>query len=88
MFTYNTTVVILQSGEPNDELMMVLKDPHYLNRVQYVKGCALTTRSLDKVHMKTASACFLFSSKFLYNGALEEDAATVMRALVPNLTLR
>lgn len=36
--TVNTSVVILNSTEPSEELVSILNDPAYSSRVQYIKG--------------------------------------------------
>lgn len=80
--TVNSHVVILSPNEPNEEMKMILGDPMYMNRVQYVIGSVVNPRSLEKVRIHEANACFIFSSKFATASASEDDAATVMRALV------
>eukprot|EP00158_Paraphelidium_tribonemae_P009403 Partr_v1_DN28856_c0_g1_i3_m33832 putative Potassium large conductance calcium-activated channel, subfamily M, alpha member 1 len=79
--TVNTHVVVLNPREPTDDLKAILSDPMYINRVQYVVGNVMNPRSLEKVRINEAKACFVFSSKYASDNASEEDAATVMRAL-------
>jgi hypothetical protein len=79
--TVNTHVVILNPSEPSEELKLLLDDPFYANRVQYVKGSPMDSKSLRKVRIQEAKACFVFSSKYATEDAVHDDACTVMRAL-------
>ncbi|KAJ3221288.1 hypothetical protein HK099_003615 [Clydaea vesicula] len=75
--TITTKLVILQPFEPSDELQLTLNDVAYKSKVQYVKGSALSFRSLEKVKASSAEAFFLLTSKFGTDGDLESiDAAT------------
>lgn len=78
---FNTSVVILGPEEPSEEISVLLADPIYSHRVQYVKGSILESRSNEKVLIKYAQACFIFSSKYTSQKSNEEDADTVMRAI-------
>lgn len=80
--TVNTHVVILNLAEPSESMKEILFDPAYVNRVQYVRGSAMQVRSLEKVRIHEAAACFIFSSKYATENASEDDSKTVMRALV------
>ncbi|KAI3657470.1 hypothetical protein MP638_002733 [Amoeboaphelidium occidentale] len=77
----NTHIIILQPNEPSEELQNLLLDPMYVNRVQYIIGTVMNDRSLEKIRIHEAAACFVLSSKYVTEEAREEDAATVMRAL-------
>ncbi|KAI3650905.1 hypothetical protein MP228_004386 [Amoeboaphelidium protococcarum] len=77
----NTHVVILSPNEPSEELKLILENPMYINRTQYVKGSVMNLRSLEKVRIKEVKACFIFSSKYATSNASEDDAKTAMRAL-------
>jgi hypothetical protein len=80
--TVNTHVVIFNMNEPTEELKLILNDPRYVRRVQYVRGSAMDIRTLEKVRIQEATACFIFSSKYATENATDDDAKTVMRALV------
>jgi hypothetical protein len=77
-------VIILNPEEPSEDVKIIIDDPMYINRVQYVRGSALDSRSLEKVRIHEAKACFIFSSKYAGStrDVSDEDAQTVMRALV------
>ncbi|KAJ3385227.1 hypothetical protein HDU92_003159 [Lobulomyces angularis] len=79
--TITTKLVILQPFEPSDELQLTLNDVAYKSKVQYVKGSALSFRSLEKVKASSAEAFFLLTSKFGTDGDLESiDAASILKA--------
>jgi hypothetical protein len=46
--TLLTHVVLVAPDEPSEELKTLLTDPVYSNRVQYVKGSAMSFRTLKK----------------------------------------
>ena len=71
---------------------MLINDPIYINRVQYIIGSVVNSRSLEKVRIGECKAAFIFSSKHATKNAAHDDAVTVMRALAlkknaPNLPL-
>ncbi|CAG8624406.1 14795_t:CDS:10, partial [Acaulospora morrowiae] len=78
--TVNTYVVILNPEEPPDDVVLLLEDPAFVNRVQYVKGSSAFRRSLVKAKAESASAAFLLAPKFTKNDD-EIDAAQLMRSL-------
>lgn len=79
--TITTTIVILNPYEPSEELLALLSDPLYTNRIKYVKGSVMSFRSLDKVKAKEAKAVFIFAGWTGERGDIG-DAEGVMRALV------
>ncbi|CAJ0910429.1 17741_t:CDS:10, partial [Entrophospora sp. SA101] len=78
--TMSTEVVVLNHEEPEENIALLLEDPAFTTRVQYVKGSATLRRSLEKVRIDIASAVFLLSKKFSKNDD-EDDAAQILRAL-------
>ncbi|CAG8500744.1 6045_t:CDS:10 [Cetraspora pellucida] len=80
MSTMNTFALILNPDEPDDDTALLLEDPAFVNRVQYIKGSSAFRRSLEKVKADTASAAFLLSPKRSSNRD-KDDAAQIMRAL-------
>ena len=77
-----THVVLLNPNEPNEDLVQLLRDPVYGNRVKYVKGSSISFRCLQKARVKQAEACFVLSSRYSKQDDVDDDALTVMRALV------
>ncbi|CAG8497702.1 18969_t:CDS:10 [Racocetra persica] len=80
MTTMNTFALILNPDEPDDDTALLLEDPAFINRVQYIKGSPAFRRSLEKVKADTASAAFLLSPKFSSNRD-KDDAAQIIRSL-------
>jgi hypothetical protein len=80
--TLLTDVVILSSNEPSDELISLLTDPIYSNRVQYIKGTAMSFKSLRKAKVSNCTAAFVLASPISDVEPVEEDARTVMRCVV------
>lgn len=80
--TMKTHVVLLSPGEPSMELETLLSDPVYSNRVRYVRGSAMSFRSLQKVHLLRCSAAFVLASRLSQDEPVQEDAKTVMRCVV------
>ncbi|GAO52706.1 hypothetical protein SAICODRAFT_68490 [Saitoella complicata NRRL Y-17804] len=78
-----TRVVILHPAEPDEELKLVLAQPMYSQRVTYVKGSAVSFRSLQKVKAASASAAFLLAhhSEPESDDLDEMDAQQMMAAL-------
>jgi hypothetical protein len=81
MRTLLTHVVIIGYNEPEEELVSLMTDPVYANRVQYVKGSVMSFRSLQKAHLCSAAAAFVLASKISDVEPVEEDARTVMRCV-------
>ncbi|KAJ3000871.1 hypothetical protein HDV02_002334 [Globomyces sp. JEL0801] len=79
--TLTTKIVILAPDEPSAELEALLHDPVYSQRVQYVKGSAISFKALKKVKAENAVAAFILSSKVSDVSPVEEDSKTVMRCL-------
>ncbi|KAJ3271957.1 hypothetical protein HDV01_006091 [Terramyces sp. JEL0728] len=75
------TVVLMAIDEPNEELLALLSDPVYSNRVKYIKGSPISFRSLQKARADVACASFILSSRISDISPVEEDAKTVMRCL-------
>ncbi|KAI8584387.1 hypothetical protein K450DRAFT_219626 [Umbelopsis ramanniana AG] len=76
-----TKVVVLCPYEPSEELNILLNDPSYASRVQYVKGSATSFHHLNKARADVASAAFLLSSKLTHGDQEREDAQQLTRAL-------
>jgi Calcium-activated BK potassium channel alpha subunit len=76
-----TDVILLNSSEPSAELESLLADSIYSNRVKYVKGSAMSFRSLGKAKAGTAKAAFVLASRISDCEPIEEDAKTVMRCV-------
>ncbi|KAJ3258433.1 hypothetical protein HK103_003555 [Boothiomyces macroporosus] len=76
------TVVLLAIDEPNEELLALLADPVYSNRVKYIKGSPISFRSLQKARADVACASFILASRISDISPVEEDAKTVMRCLI------
>jgi hypothetical protein len=85
--TMRTQLVLLNPNEPSEELKALMADPVYSNRVRYVKGSTLSTRSLQKVSASSAEAVFVLGNRFTQEDPAEEDARLVMRVLVNCLHL-
>jgi hypothetical protein len=79
--TLLTHVVIVGSQEPEEDLVSLMTDPVYANRVQYIKGSVMSFRSLQKARLASASAAFVLASKISEVEPVEEDAMTVMRCV-------
>ncbi|KAI8901501.1 calcium-activated BK potassium channel alpha subunit-domain-containing protein [Globomyces pollinis-pini] len=60
--TLTTKIVILAPDEPSAELEALLHDPVYSQRVQYVKGSAISFKALKKVKAENAVAAFILST--------------------------
>ncbi|CAJ0842009.1 9829_t:CDS:10 [Entrophospora sp. SA101] len=78
--TMNTEVVVLNPEEPEDDIALLLEDPAFTTRVQYVKGSTTSRQSLEKVRLDIASVVFILSKKFSKNDD-EDDAAQILRTL-------
>lgn len=76
-----TKVVVLCPYEPSEELNILLNDPSYASRVQYVKGSATSFHHLNKARADKAEAAFLLSSKLTQGDQEREDAQQLTRAL-------
>ena len=79
--TLTTNVVLVNSYEPGSELEQLLADPIYSNRVKYVKGSAMSFRSLRKAKVESAKAAFVLTSRISDCDTIDEDAKTVMRCV-------
>ncbi|KAJ1970388.1 hypothetical protein H4R34_006072, partial [Dimargaris verticillata] len=77
----HTSVVIVNPGEPSDELKTLLADPKYANRVRYFKGSTTSHTVLRTVRAHQAKAIFILAGKLTRSLKMDEDAETVMRAL-------
>ncbi|KAJ3313026.1 erg10, acetyl-CoA C-acetyltransferase [Boothiomyces sp. JEL0838] len=71
------TVVLLARDEPNEELLALLADPVYSNRVKYIKGSPISFRSLQKARADVACASFILASRISDISPVEEDAKTL-----------
>lgn len=82
----STKIIILAPYEPEEELIHLLEDPAYVDRVQFIKGTVISYRSMSKAKAGHAEACFLLASKFGTDGDLEKiDCNTVLRYFKANL---
>ncbi|KAJ3413816.1 hypothetical protein HDV05_007416 [Chytridiales sp. JEL 0842] len=79
--TMMTRVVLMNPEEPGEELKALLADPLYANRVTYVKGSTLSTRSLQKCQASLSKAVFILSPSLSPRPAHQTDAEAVMRVL-------
>ncbi|CAG8768709.1 12282_t:CDS:10, partial [Dentiscutata erythropus] len=80
MSTMNTVAVILNPEEPDDDTALLLDDPAFVNRVQYIIGSPAFRRSLEKVKADEACAAFLLAPKYSKNSD-KDDAAQIMWSL-------
>ncbi|KAJ1992015.1 hypothetical protein H4R33_001173 [Dimargaris cristalligena] len=77
----HTSVVIVHTDEPDDELEGLLNDPMYATRVQYYLGSPTSYSVLETVRAREAKAVFILTCKYSRRPRIDEDAETVMRAL-------
>ncbi|CAJ0762811.1 796_t:CDS:2, partial [Entrophospora sp. SA101] len=83
----SSNIVIIEAAitgntdsQPEDDIALLLEDPAFTTRVQYVKGSTTSRQSLEKVRLDIASVVFILSKKFSKNDD-EDDAAQILRAL-------
>ena len=76
-----TRIVMLNPDEPSQSLKTLLADPMYAARVRYVKGSAMSLRSISKVKAHAAHAAFIVSCRHNAVEPFEQDANNIMRAL-------
>ncbi|KAJ1562365.1 hypothetical protein HK096_010810, partial [Nowakowskiella sp. JEL0078] len=79
--TMSSQVVLLSPNEPNELMQLILQDPLYLNRVQYIKGTPTSFKSLRKARAQFAKAFFILSDRLGGRDPMEDDANSVMIAL-------
>ncbi|KAJ3122622.1 hypothetical protein HK098_002708 [Nowakowskiella sp. JEL0407] len=80
--TMNTQVVILSPVQPDEDTQILLQDPLYMSRVQYVKGSPRNFNHLQRARADIAKACFILATKSGVKDPAEDDAYSVMIALV------
>ncbi|KAL7746297.1 hypothetical protein RI367_008368 [Sorochytrium milnesiophthora] len=76
----STKIVILAPSDPSQKIQRLIRQPHYLHRVQWVRGSSLSHDSYRRVNLDKAVACFILARKYA-SESRSVDAENVLRAM-------
>ena len=69
----NLKIIIIQSEFPSQEIQSVLLNPKFDNKLQYIKGDILSSKTLNKASADTASAVILKSENNFFDETDKND---------------